>query len=352
MKTSKNIVISILTILLLSNAVGVMHVPLVRAQSGSFSGTGQEAFCRSGSRNWGDFVSAVISYDDFKEYWKDIFVRYNANMCLYQDIDNILKRVTTVRAQIRKAFFACDNAANALKKTYYQLQAELFFLRKFIDIGNGQIIIKPDKEVYNALRSYFVIEKNVYSEAEVKKLFDGFVKKYKDPDSGRIEAYANCKDPSWGSLVSKWNELGENVRSAFGLKSSPEAPGKRFDKVTNAPLDRTGNALAGSLDVKVNGVDPLTGFSDIGAELKKNFPKGFTYEQLQAANEQELQRYDDDITRADYLGQYEHLYRSSSGETVNEIVGTLKTLEKILKETFPYINQTAQCTKGILDRAC
>src|SRR5262249_25140524 len=139
---------------------------------------GKELICRTGSRDWGSFISSVISYDDFNEYFKDLFVRYSANICLYTDIDSVQTKIKKVREQIRKAFFVCDPNANKLKRTYYELQAELFFLRKFVDMKNGQMLVVPDQEVIKQLKSYFVINKNFLSNEDIQKLFDKFKQKY------------------------------------------------------------------------------------------------------------------------------------------------------------------------------
>ncbi|GEM_PF-1889466 len=332
-------------------APALQIVPIAHAQSGSYSGTGQEIVCRNASRDWVTFLSAVISYDDFAEYWKDIFVRYNANACLYNDIAALLKRIEKVRSQIRSAFFACDGQAEKLKNTYYRLEAELFFLRKYVAVGNGQFLVPNDasnKKVYIELRNYFALNRGFFTEAEVKKLFDEFVTRYKT----RLEIYQNCSDPSWENLVAKWNELKDLVKGGFGVKEAAESIKHKFDKALNTPFMRTGNLLGGLLDARINDVSPLDALSDINQELQKNLPGGFTFDQLNAAQMQAKNRYQDDFNRATYLAQYEQLYKETSDDAIRGLVARLKSLEDSIKNTFKFINQTYQCTKGILDRAC
>lgn len=328
----------------------------VQAQSGSFSGTNGELTCRNASRDWLSFLSAVISYDDFVEYFRDItgwpplFVnsRYTVNICMFMDIDNLLNQIKKVREQIRKAFYACDANVDKLKATYFRLEAELFFLRKYVRISDGTMAeVNPD-EVLRDLNAYFVLDKRFLSADEMKTLFEQFKNKYQS----RIKTYADCKDPTWESLLLKLTELKDHITGGLGIKSSAGNVANAFDKAINTPYQRTGNVLGGLLDAKINDVEPWQALSDIGAKLKEQFPKGFTFEQLQAAQREDLIRYNDAISRESYLAQYDVLYRQSSGEIVKSVLDRLEYLQSSLKNTFPFINQTIQCTKGILDKAC
>ncbi len=330
----------------------ILSVPAAYAQTGDASGQGGAVMCRNGARDWGNFLSAVISYDGFVEYWKDILVRYNANMCLYLDIDNLLNRIEKARTQIRNAFYICDSRAPKLAKTYHELEAELYFLRKYVEVGNGNILINSEKGVSNDFINYFVYDKNFFSLEESRVLLEKFISKYK----ARQETYKNCSDPTWGNLIAKWNEFKENLGGFAAVKEAAESITKKWDKIVNTPFKRTGGMFGGFLDAKINGLDPETAWSDIAGELDKNTPKGapsgFTFDQFKAATASESARYNDQLTRTQYLAQYQQLYQESSDSIVKEIIDRVNYLEQSIISTFPFIDQTAQCTKGVLDKVC
>lgn len=336
---------------LTTTSIVVPKVVPARAQNvgGIFGGNGNNSSCSSiADRDWATFLASVISYDDFVEYWKDILVRYNTNSCLYLDIDNLLQQITKVRAQVRQSFYACDARSQGLKEQYYKLEAELFFLRKYINPSKGTLLVASDQQVFNQLRDYFVINKNFLSEDDAKALFEQFKAKY----ANRLTAYQNCSDATWVNIIQKWNELKSNVESGFGAKSAAESINQKWEAVSNIPIKRSGDFLGGLLDARINGVTPEAAFSDILNDLKKNLPNGVSFDQVQLAQDREQARYQTDLEKADYLTQYEHLYKASSGEAVTSILGKLTTLESTITGTYPFINQTYQCTKGILDRSC
>lgn len=346
-----------LSIILLVGAVFVLspgflandEFPAVKAQSGGFSGTGKEVFCRAGWRDWDSFLSSVASYDGFVEYWKDIIIRYNANICLYNDVDNLLKRLDKVRKQIRAAFYACDIQADNLRKSYYKLEAELYFVRKYINTANGNFLFENEKALRNLFIEYFVNDKQFFTLEENNNYFDEFLKRYKS----RQEIYLNCKDPTWTNLIEKWNEFNENAAGFAAFEEALETVSKKSQKVLNTPLDRTGNLLGGFVDLRINDLEPEVTLSEIAANLKRTFPSGYTFEQLQTATDSEKRSHEENISREEFLIQYEHLYKESSGDIINEIVARLDYLDNTIRSTTANeINQTAKCTKTVIDKTC
>lgn len=319
-----------------------------RAQSGGYSGTGKEVFCR-GDRDYESFISAFLSYDGFIEYWKDIVIRYNANICLYNDIDSLLRRLEKARQQVRNAFYICDVNANNLAKTYYKLEAELYFARKYLDVSNGNLLFADEKALRNKFIDYFVTDKEFFTQEEGKNYFDEFLKRYKE----RQKVYLNCPDPTWGNLIAKWNEFKENAGGFGAIKEAVETIKQKAEKVLNVPRDRTGNVLGGLIDVRVNDLDPETAGAEISNELKRIFPDGYTFGQLQTAKNSAAKRYKEAVSRAEFLTQYEHLYKESSGDIINEIVARLDTLNVIIKSTIAgALSRTYQCTKTVNYKTC
>ncbi len=315
------------------------------AQSGGLSGTGNELVCR-GDREYSAFLSSVVSYDGFVEYWKDILVRYNSNICLYNDVDNILKQLTKARTQIRKAFYTCDTSAPKLTNTYYKLEAELYFLRKYMNVEKDQITFASDKQVQNEMKDYFVLNKSFFSDEQVAKLYNSFKAKY----ATHQEAYAQCKDPTWTNLIQKWNEVKGTIGGA--ANEFKQTVSKRWDRAINTPLLRTGNLLGGLVDFKINGLDPETALSEITADLKKKFPSGYTFPQLNAAKSADQTRAKNQISRTTYLSQYEFQYRETSADITENIIYRLKLLQSFIVGSYKPINQTYQCTASIVNKSC
>ncbi len=347
MKHLRNlIIVLILSTVTLTTLGG--NVQVVRAQTGDVSGNGGAVYCRNGARDYGNFLSAVISYNGFVEYWKDILVRYNANMCLYLDIDSLLTRIDKARQLIRNAFYNCDSNAQKLAKTYYQLDAELFFLRNYVDVSNGNILIKSEKGVTNDFISYYVNDKGFFTTDEAQTLLQQFISKYQ----ARMDSYLNCQDPTWGNLIAKWNEFKSNLGGFTAVQESVEQINKSWDNAINTPFKRTGGLLGGLLDVKINDLDPATAWSDISTQLKNNSPSGFTFNQFQAAQTADAAYHDDVLSRTTYLGQYQQLYQNGTADITQAIIDRVNYLDNSIVGTYDYIDKTAQCTKGIVEKVC
>ena len=330
--------------IVLAAVVMLATPPLVSAQTGDMSGNGGAVFCRNGARDYSNFASSIISYDGFVEYWKDIIERYNSNICVYNDIESLLNRINKTRTLIRKAFYTCDASASKLAHTYDELEAELFFLRKYVTFSsNGQTWFKTDDEIKNAFMAYVVDNKKIFTSRELAEpLFQRILAKYKS----RQDAYTNCKDPTWTNLIDKWNEF---VDTAGGLGEVKKS-GATLDAAAadlNKPI-----AFGSLFEFKINGLPPEESLNEILKELKKNTPQGVTFEEAKLAADQEKNRYQGALERLTYLNQYKVQYQNVSGELLKEIINRLGQLQDIIMDTFPFIGQAKQCTKGLLDKTC
>ncbi len=313
----------------------------------SVSGTGNEAFCR-GDRDYSTFLSSIVGYDDFTEYWKDILYRYSANVCHYSDIDSLKNRIDKTREQLRKAFYVCADTST-LKKTYYRLEAELFFLRKYVDADNGQFLITSDRDLENSLRDYFVLNKGFFSSEEVTELVKSFKSRY----GSRLQTYKNCTDPSWQNLSNKWEELRENVVGmAPSIQQAGKSIGAKWDRLENTCVFCGKEFFGGFLDMRLNGVPPLQGLQQIGQELAKNKPDGYTFDELQTAQNVSDTEYNDAALQEQYMAQYDQLYRESSDQFTAGLTQRLDTLNNIITRTFPFQNQTIQCLKTVNNKQC
>lgn len=341
----KNILITISIIALLT---ATLQVAPASAQSGLFDySSGNQAICR-GTRDYGAFLSTLIDYDDFTEYWKDIFVRYSANICQYEDIDSLLTRIGKVRKQLREAFYVCADTSK-MKDTYYKLETELFYLRNYVNTDNGSFEVINEAQLVNDLQENFVINKGYFSSEEMTGLFDQFKAKYES----RLETYKNCTDQSWENLVTKWNEF-KDTAGGFGpaIKQAGASISKRYERMANTPLTKGGGFFGGILDAKINGLEPMESLGQIYDELKRNLPEGYTFSDVQAAQTVAENKRNEEVSIADYEAQYQALYAETSGEYTNQIIYRLSVLDKIIKDTSAPMNQTYQCTRRINNKQC
>jgi hypothetical protein len=297
------------------------------------------------ARDYITFLSSVIGYDDFIEYWKDILVRYSSNICQYQDIETLRLRIVKIREQIRKAFYVCADTSK-MKDSYYRLEAELSYVRKFINVNNGSFYSTPEADVLKDLKSYLG---DKYSEDQVLEFFNGFKAKYEP----KLDGYKNCVDPGWSALTAKWKEFTETMA---GLGPSITQAGadieKHWKRMANTPLNLSRDFIGGFLDARVNGLSPKQGLEQIKAEFEKNSPQGYTFSQIQAATQLEAQRYDGQKLEQDFLTQYQTLYGETKDVFTGEIVDRMDLLNKIIVATYPYVNQTTLCVKTIKDKQC
>jgi len=343
MNTQKQLKLAKKTIITLTILVSVLFGQLsAQAQVKS----GKEALCE---RDWSTFISATISYNGFVEYWKDIFYRYNKNICYYMDIDNVLQKLEKSREQLRNAFLTCaSDRTLSLTKTYYKLEAELYFLRNFVDLGNNKLIKVADEKVYQGFKNEFYLNQSYFTDKEVLDLFKQFKAKYGD----RItKTYAQCQDPGIKMIKDKWNSLVTNFKNMGG---SGKAIKDHWDKSLNTPVNRTGQFLNGVMDIRLNGLPIKKGITQIYNEMKKQMPVEAepTIIDLQNKNVAESESYAAKTEKASLMAEYEALYKYGSDNMAKDFENKIKELNKIISNTYKPIENMTDCAKKTKDRQC
>jgi len=329
-----------------------MGIPSYAQFQGGGSGEGgQQLICR-GDRDFSTFMSSILSYDGFIEYWKDILVRYNANICLYEDIDSLFNRIKKVRTQIRKAFYACadEDKVAKLKNTYYELETKLFFLRKYIEVSSGNFIVRNDADVINEFRKFFVFNRGLLTDDKVMELYNKFKTEY----GPRMKTYQDCTDSTWQQVIDKWNEFYDTAGGITpALKEAKKSTEKRWSRLSKAANNGWGD-FSDRLDVlRINGLPAEEGLGQILEELEKNLPGGVSFSELQAATSEKQQERDYTVLESEYLSQYELLYKESSDEITRQIDSRLNKLNRdIIEASFPYQNQTINCVSDINNQQC
>lgn len=333
-------------------ASAVLNTETVSAQYQGAVYTGEERslICR-GDRDYQTFMSAIISYDGFIEYWKDILVRYNFNYCLYQDIENLYNRLGKVRKQVREAFYSCadETTTRRLRDTYYELETMLFFLRKYVDVDNGNFIVRKDEDVIEDLKGFYVFNSGIFTNEKIMQLYAEFKARYEP----RTKIYADCEDASWQLVIDKWNEFKESAGGITpALKQAKESAEKRWARLSESAKGIGDNFINGPFEVKINGLSAKEGLAQIAKEFEKNMPSGVTFETLSATVSAREQTYDYDRMQAKYETDYWVLYHDSSDEITRQIDNRLKLLDNIIINAFPFQNQTINCVKDINNHQC
>ena len=267
---------------------------------------------------------------------------------IFLDIDGVLNRLTKVRKQIRGAFRVCADTTK-MEKRYYELEAELFFLRNYIKTDKGNFIIVHDDKMRKELKDFFVLNRGFFTNEKVDELFSKFKAKY----GPKLETYRNCTDGTWEELVVKWNQFKESAGGiAPALNSAKRSIEKHWDRMAKVDMNLGRKFIGGIIDARINGLPAEEGLDQIMAELDKNFPSGYTFEQLQVAKGLSDLKVTNAATEAEFLTQYQALYKETSGEFTTQVLARLQQTKDIIKSTFPFENQTISCIKGINDKQC
>ncbi len=329
--------------------MGLPSASQAQVGTSSPSGSGKELFCRGGS-DFSLFLHATLDYDNFVEYFRDFIPfagRYSQKVCWYQDIESVRKRLNKVRDQIRQAYYFCQDTSK-LRATYYRLEAELYYLRKFIFVERGKVIVRPSQEILSDMTEKFAYSKGYFTAEQMNTLFQELQTKHE----GKINEYTECKDADWDALVKKWEDFKTNLGGLGAAKDAARSIGQKWDRMANTPLNLGRDFFGGFVDMRINGLSTKEGLTQITDELKKNLPGGFNFYQLQYEQSVAAERYDTQKEEQEYLGRYQAVYRESSDEFMQSTMLKLDLLNEIVKSTYEFQNQTILCTKDIGEKQC
>lgn len=355
----------------------------VKAQAlNNNSNGGQQLFC---SRDFGTFITNGLDFDGegFIDYWRDMLVIYNTNYCQYTDIDSLHNRIDKARKQIREAFYACDNdTADRVTGEYYQMSAELYYLRHFVSTKESPNPKASDKEkdqnvqlnasIHDMFINMFVKKLKYFNTDQAEIIFIQLKQKYES----KLANYKNCSDPNIGMLKEKTVSLINTIETIKML-------GKRFVESTQARWNAMEKRIAANpgflaapyhtslgdvftrfVGVRVNGEAPLesTIWEQISNTAKENAP--FTYgktKPLPAAINFSVisndlstisardQQNDMDIQ---YVSQYDLKYRQVGGSGLDKLKTNLITLQQTIEDTFKPMDQVRVCAAYIIGKQC
>lgn len=347
----------------------------------SNAGSGAQLFC---TRDFGNFIVNGLDFDGegFLDYWRDMIVIYNTNYCQYSDIDSLLRRIDQARKQLRQAFYVCDDqTVERITAQYYQLSAEVYYLRHFVDTAGTANPKSSDAEkaqkvaprsaIKAEFLQKFVTDKGYFSQQSGEAEYLRISQKYE----GKIEAYRNCGDPNFDQLLERVKNLAntldtvKNLGKKFAEKTQKRwsAMKKRIDEnpgmITSFNSDSVGDLFSRVIDFRINGepVQDATIWEQISLTAKENAP--FTYGDKLASQPVDFstvsadldtinQRTDDNNLDLIYMAEYDLKFRQVQGLGLDTLSENLRTLKETIMNTFDPIDRVAVCTANILGKQC
>jgi len=334
-------------------------------QGQSVACRGERDFATAGVTIWNQFMDPM----DFFEYWNDITVRYFRNFCYYEDIYSLIKRIDKARTQIRKAFYDCA-MTEGLKITYYELEAELYFLRHYVD--ENDYYIKPIDE------DWYKFTSGIYGERDNRvKLFNKFHARY----TNRLETYKECKDPGIENMIATYNsDMDYLKQTVANFKKGISQKASRLAKTASSLWNsiKTGEYLSNLVEVRINGMScPVLGYltaptkseedkekkeekrqeclvavDQLLVELRRQMPGSVTVYDLQDAYNQikhESERIKEETVS---MAEFEFKYKDSSDNMLDQFTGRLDGLKQTIQDTYAPETQTINCVKFIGKSQC
>lgn len=296
---------------------------------------------------WDTFISSTLSLSEFKEYWKDILVRYNQNTCYYMDIEAVLKQIDTTRSNLRQAILACnDEQVAPLKVKYYELEIELDYLRTFISFSDKKGTLISEEKVYKTLKKKYVDEKLLYTEEDFKKLYDKYKSKYQ---SRLSSTYKNCTDASLKKLIDRWNKLVDTVK---GIGADAKSVKEDFDKAINTPPTGMRNFINNLEKFRLDSIPPIKTPTEIFNEYSKETGGEPTIDQLQISVSKTSQEYNSTVEKTSLTAKYEALYKHGGDSIAESYEKILKDMNKLIEDTYKPLEELKQCAKKSADRQC
>lgn len=229
-------------------------------------------------KGWRQFLSAFIGYEGFVDYWRDIFILSWKWPMYFADINNTELQLNKSRYAVMSAFLRCDtDRLGSVTQAYYKLEAELYFLRHFIDVSGGFLNFKTDsrgnRDLFrDEMIKYFKLRKASENPDQDKALFIGYFNEFEGKYRERANQYSGYgDDPIYNDISSKFDGLMQTFKD-FGNESAALAGDvKAASKEALAAGKRGLNALAHPIntlgDIAVNvyrrfQVCPATGHPD------------------------------------------------------------------------------------------
>ena len=331
-------------------------------------------------QGWRQFIAAGIGYEDFSDYWRDFFLWPSH----YADVAAVQDQLNKARYALMAAFLRCDlNRLKSVTDAYYRLEAELYFVRHYVDTDGGFLSVLTEtpgkrKKFADEMLAYMILAKPAASQEETRTLygnyFDLFEAKYKE----RAKQYASFgDDPVYQQLGAKFDEFLATIRSFEKMGDEivaltneaiiepAQAVGKAVVNAYNHPLKSLGeaaSAVAKRFDACAQTPDNrycVTGESRTGSDYDDIFGGPFgtsgkiTYDEARKAKSKRDAQLSEDLDRADMAARYELLYGQINGDGVHSIIEKMDSLLFTLEQgSLPKLDRIEQCASTVQGNVC
>lgn len=328
---------------------------------------------------------------DFVDYWRD-FTLYTSH---YADVYGIERQLNASRYAVISTFLKCQTERfSQVTSRYYALEAELYFVRHFIDTFPDGF---PDRITADEKRREFqqefigyMISKTPDAADKNKQLalfggyFDQFMAKYKN----KVVEYrdnSTSSDPAWGQLKQKWEGL---MRTFSDFGSSVEGLGGDAADLGEALVPSSPGSLITSLFSRVDACAEV-GSADSycvsdaikylnehdvvkEAEQKRDAllnakrTNSVTFGEVQiAVDEANQQPPEDLLSESQMLKKYEVLYGAVNSDGITQMITATDTLLATLTKgrgasaagpkipgSLEPLTKISQCADDIEDKQC
>lgn len=319
-------------------------------------------------QGWRQFVSSVIGWQGFSDYWKELI---EFNICYRTDLDLVRQQVDKARRMVRSTFLRCDlKNLGRFTKSYYKLEAELFFLHHMFDkidrISNPTILRGLVKE----MKDFFVLEKGFLTEELLQEYVEEFAAKYRP----RVIAYNRCRSDYYeefsakiAELVQNFKDFGEVFQGETDREKKRREERERLQKESgfdpNSENPRKGPILSIGEDFDLNlkiarlKVEPERSFADLKEEIlgqpgTTNKSMGLRLDQAPSFVDSEKQRVFEESSKAEMEARYELLYAQMSDGGVAEMKASIDKLISTVQTSIPHMKLVEQCIDEVEEREC
>lgn len=345
---------------------------------------------------WRQFIAAGLGYENFSDYWTDLLIR-SLWPLHFSDIMNVEGQLNRTRYAVMAAFLRCDlERLKSVSKSYYRLEAELYFVRHYVDTSSGYIrhITKEGtsarEDFANKMVKYLFILKPAENEDDERSLYMGYFDMLAAKYSSRAEQYAHFSSDSllqevgakfdelidtfksFKTLGSEMGKLGEETAQAVAEGATAVykgvtalgAPANALSEISNWTLNRFKICPYGDAE-KCKNIKELTKSTvedvlGLLSDVKKAGERK-TFEDVKVAvTQQQLQKTEDE-DKGKMLSRYELLYGQVSGEGVAALMGRLDKLIAILGKgshaekiigSFSLLDQLEKCADEVQGNVC
>lgn len=346
-------------------------------------------------------------------YFRDFFLL----PAQYADVMNVEQQLNRTRSSVMAAAFRCDvQQQRATERAYYKLEAELYYVRYFVD-ATPIPTIHPGWSVVNALsaagaavriprvtdnpqrRQNFLSEMldafgaiPGLSEDQRRSLLTGYFEEFEAKYMERVNSYAGG-DAAWQELARKVDELIDTIKSLKNLGKEladvgreAAAAGQGIGRMAvNAAREARSAArklknspgkaiLEGAKEIlnvakvcyraECKGAgdtvqDIIGSIMEVGSTVR-SFSDRKTFEDVRVAIERQKTQQVEFVEEADLRARYEMLYGQINGAGISEMIEKMDELIKILSVgsgteiagSFQPLQKVQQCVRMTRTRQC